>query len=436
MRTIEIGLLGLGNVGSGVVKLLGDNADAIRARLGADIAVKRILVRDSDKSRLVHVDQSLICTDVRQIMDDPNIRIVVEVAGGDDTGRDFALAAISRKKHVVTANKAMLAVHGEQIFEAAEREGVDIYYEASVAGGVPLLRALREGLASDRIEEITGIVNGTSNFILTKMADEGRPFGEVLAEAQAAGFAEADPTFDVEGIDAAHKLSILVSLCFGKTLELSQIYREGISHIDPVDFDMADRWGYSLKPLVLARADDDSIEARVHPTLVPKRWMLAGVSGVYNAVHVTSQALGKSLFYGRGAGMMPTAVAVVSDIIEVARDVLAESVGGLPLRLQRSFPRQRTVRDPGNFECCYYMRFTAPDRFAVAAEITQALGEAGVALAEVMQLGRAQSGGLVNIVVRTFKARERNVLAALAKLGKSPNAAEPPRLIRILDEPA
>jgi homoserine dehydrogenase len=433
MRKIEVGLLGLGNVGSGVMKLLSDNALAIRARLGIQIVVKRVLVREADKPRLVEVPRSLLCTDVNQILDDPHIAIVVELIGGEDTARDFTLAAFGKKKHVVTANKAMLAVHGEEIFDSAERQGVDIYYEASVAGGVPLLRALREGLASDRIDEVMGIVNGTSNFILSKMADETRPYADILAEAQAAGYAETDPTLDVEGGDAAHKLSILVSLCFGKMLSQSQIYREGITHIAPIDFRMAEQWGYVIKPLVLARADETSIEARVHPAMIPKSWMLAGVSGVYNAVVVSSYALGSSMYYGRGAGMMPTAVAVVSDIIEVARDVLSHSAGTLPMRLQRSFPRERAVRDPGDFECRFYLRFTAPDRFGVAAEITGALGEHGVPLAEVSQLGRGENGKPVHVIVRTFPARERNVMAALELLSRSTNATEPPRLLRIFE---
>ncbi len=433
MRQIGIGILGLGNVGSGVMKLLGDNAEAIRARLGSEIVVRRILVRDADKPRLVSVDPALVVTDARAILDDPEVRIVVELIGGEDTARDLTLSAFRRGKHVVTANKAMLAVYGQEIFDAAEKQGVDIYYEASVAGGVPLLRALREGLASDRVDEILGIVNGTSNFILSKMADEGRSFAEVLAEAQAGGFAEADPTLDVEGIDAAHKLSILVSLCFGKTLRMDEIVREGISHVAPVDFQMADRNGCVIKPLVLARAGETSIEARVHPAMISKRSMLAAVGGVYNAVCVSSYALGSSMYYGRGAGMMPTAVAVVSDIIEVARDVLGQSAGALPLRLQRSFPRERTVRDPGDFQCRYYFRFTAPDRFGVAAEITQALGEYGVPLAEVTQLGRNADGHAVTVVVRTFDARERNVKAALETLARSPNASAPPRMLRIFE---
>lgn len=433
MRKIEIGLLGLGNVGSGVVKLLADNAEAIRGRLGVDLGVKRILVREVDKPRLVSVDRARVVTDIKEILDDPDIRIVVELVGGEDAARDFTLAAFRRKKHVVTANKAMLAVHGEEIFDAAEREGVDIYYEASVAGGVPLLRALREGLASDRVDEILGIVNGTSNFIISKMADEGRSFAEVLAQAQAEGYAETPPTLDVEGWDAAHKLAILVSLCFGKSLRMDQIVREGISHIAPIDFEMAEKWGYAVKPLVIGRADETSLEARVHPAMIPRRWMLATVSGVYNAVYVSSYALGGSMYYGRGAGMMPTAVAVVSDIIEVSRDLLAQSAGALPLRLQRSFPRDRTVRDPGEFQCRYYLRFTAPDRFGVAAEITRALGEHGVPLAEIAQLGRGDNGKPVHVIARTFTAKERDVLAALATLGRSSNAAEAPRMIRILE---
>src|SRR5262245_51758458 len=333
MRNLSVGLLGLGNVGSGVVKLLADNADAIRQRLGgAAVEVKKIAVREADKPRLVDVEARLLTTDSRSVVEDPNIEIVIELIGGEEPARTLVLAAIERGKHVVTANKLLIAAHGDEIFAAAEQRGVDVYYEASVGGGVPIIRALREGLASDRVDEIVAIVNGTSNFLLTTMTEEGRPFEEILKEAQEKGYAEADPSLDVDGWDAAHKLCVLVPLCFGTRLRVEQVLVEGLRGIEPIDLKYAERFGYVIKPLVIAKDHGDSVEARVHPTLIPRRFMLASVNGVYNAVYVSSYALGHSMYYGRGAGMMPTAVAVVSDVIEVARDVLASSSGAPSLR--------------------------------------------------------------------------------------------------------
>ncbi|HZU82154.1 MAG TPA: homoserine dehydrogenase, partial [Polyangiaceae bacterium] len=344
MRTLGVGLLGLGNVGSGLVKLLDDNREAIVARTGARLEVRRILVREVDKPRLVDVDRKLITTDGKSVVDDPSIAIVVELIGGEDAARDLVLAAIRNGKHVVTANKALLAVHGDEIFAAAEQRGVQVLYEASVCGGVPIIRALRDGLASDRIQDLYGIVNGTSNFILTKMADEGRAFDEVLAEAQAAGYAEADPSLDVDGWDAAHKLCILTSLCFAVRVRPSQLLVEGLRDVAPIDFRYAERFGYVIKPLAIAKDHGDSVEARVHPTMIPERFLLASVQGVFNAVYVTSQALGPSMYYGRGAGMMPTAVAVVSDLIDVARDIVGSAATGLPLRLHIRGWKDRPVR--------------------------------------------------------------------------------------------
>src|ERR1700761_7233588 len=329
MRTISVGLLGLGNVGSGVVKLLADNAESIRQRLGgASVAIRKIAVREADKPRLVDVASALITTDPRSVIEDPEIDVILELIGGEEPARTYVLDAIARGKHIVTANKALLATHGEELFAAAEQRGVDLFYEASVGGGVPIIRALREGLASDRVNELVAIVNGTSNFLLTTMTDEARPFDEILKEAQEKGYAEADPTLDVDGWDAAHKLCVLVPLCFGTRIRVDQVLVDGLRAIEPVDFKYAERFGYVIKPLVIATDHGDSVEARVHPTLIPRRFMLSSVNGVYNAVYVSSYALGNSMYYGRGAGMMPTAVAVVSDTIEVSRDLLARASGG------------------------------------------------------------------------------------------------------------
>ncbi len=437
MRAISVGLLGLGNVGSGVVKLLDDNSDAISHRLGvASVELKRIAVREAEKPRLVDVDRALITTAAKQILEDPEIQIVVELIGGEEPARSLVLEAIERGKHVVTANKKLLALHGDELFAAADRRGVDLYYEASVGGGVPIIRALREGLASDRVDELVAIVNGTSNFLLTTMTEEGRPLDEVLKEAQEKGYAEADPSLDVDGWDAAHKLCVLVPLCFGTRIRVDQVLVEGLRGIEPVDFRYAERFGYVIKPLVIAKDHGDSVEARVHPTLIPSRFMLASVNGVYNATYVSSYALGHSMYYGRGAGMMPTAVAVVSDVIEVARNLLASSAGGAPLRARaggRMAEESRRIRAPGELESRYYLRFGVLDKPGVLAQIAGMLGEHGISISEVVQEGARQENRPVTVVITTHRALEKNVQSALGIINRLPSVVEQTRLIRIFD---
>jgi homoserine dehydrogenase len=396
MRTISVGLLGLGNVGSGVVKLLADNADAIRQRLGGSaVAIRRI----------------------------------------EEPARTYLLDAIARGKHIVTANKALLAAHGDELFHAAGERGVDVYYEASVGGGVPIIRALREGLASDRVDELVAIVNGTSNFLLTTMTEEGRPFDAILKEAQEKGYAEADPSLDVDGWDAAHKLCVLVPLCFGTRIRVEQVLVEGLRGIEPIDFRYAERFGYVIKPLVIGKDHGDSVEARVHPTLIPRRFMLASVNGVYNAVYVSSYALGNSMYYGRGAGMMPTAVAVVSDVIEVSRNLLSSSAGGSPLRAsrRRGDMKERRIRDPGELSSRYYLRFGVVDKPGVLAQLAGMLGEHEISISEVVQEGQRQEGKPVTVVVTTHRALEKNVQAALAIINRLPTVREPTRLLRIFE---
>lgn len=432
MREIGVGLLGLGNVGAGVVKLLAENAASIEARIGARLAVRAIAVRELDKRRLVDVDPALVTTDVNSVIDRPDIQIVCELVGGEREALDYTLRAIARGIHVVTANKALLAVHGEQVFEAAEKKGVDIYFEAAVCGGVPIIRALREGLASDRIEAIYGIVNGTSNFLLTTMAEERRAYDEVLAEAQKLGYAEADPTLDVKGIDAAHKLAILIMLCFGVPIRVEDLFVEGVDRLHPIDFEMAARFGYVIKPLVIAAYHDDGIEARVHPAMIPTGWLLAAVSGAKNALYVKSYALGPSLYYGAGAGMMPTAMAVVSDLIEVTRNVAAGATGRLPLRSYQHL-QQHPVRPMDQLTSRYYMRFAVLDRPGVLGQLTTVLGDHEISLAQVVQEGPRDPGRPVNVVMLTHRAREGNVRHALNQLGKLSVVVETPALIRMAE---
>ncbi len=432
MRRISIGLLGLGNVGAGVVRLLRDNAASTTERLGgAELTIRRIAVRDADRTRLVDVDPTQLTLDAHGVATDPEVDIVVEVMGGLEPARTLVLAAIAAKKHVVTANKALLSEHGEELFAAAAAAGVDIYYEASVAGGVPVVRALREGLASDRVDQIVAIVNGTSNFLLTAMADEGRAFADVLADAQRLGYAEADPSLDVDGWDAAHKLSVLLPLCFGTRVPVTQMLVQGLRALDPIDFRYAARFGYVITPLAIARDPGDSIAARVHPALIPRRFLLASVHGVFNAVYVSSQALGPSLYYGRGAGMMPTAVAVVSDLYEVSRNLLGQAVS--PGRARGAPPRR--IRAPGEVQTRYYLRFSVRDQPGVLGRLCGLLGEHEISIREVVQEGpgKDQEAAVVPVVRTTHQSTEANMQAALARIDQLAEVVAPTRLVRIFD---
>ncbi len=432
MREIGVGLLGLGNVGAGVVKLLADNAASIEARLGARVAVRAICVREREKRRLVDVDPALVTTDASVVIDRKDVEIVCELVGGEREALVYVLRAIERGMHVVTANKALLAMHGDQVFAAAERHGVDVYFEAAVCGGVPIIRALREGLASDRVEAIHGIVNGTSNYLLTAMAEEGRAYADVLAEAQKLGYAEADPALDVGGLDAAHKLAILVMLCFGTRVRVDHMFIEGVDGLQPIDFDMAKRFGYVIKPLVIAAEHADGIEARVHPTMIPKSWLLAAVSGAKNALHVKSYALGSSLYYGAGAGMMPTAMAVVSDLIEISRNVCAGATGRTPLRSYQHLV-ERPMRPLDALHSRYYMRCAVLDRPGVLGQLTTVLGDHEISIAQVVQEGPRDPGRPVQVVLLTHLAREGNVRHALGQIARLSTVVEPPSLIRMAE---
>jgi homoserine dehydrogenase len=434
-REIGIALLGLGNVGAGVVKLLEDNAAAIRGRLGARLVVRAIAVRAPDKKkRLVEVDRSLLSTDVEATLARPDVDIVCELIGGETEAKTAVLSAIAHGKHVVTANKLLLARHGTAVFAAAEDQGVDVYYEAAVCGGVPIIRVLREGLASDRVEHFVGIVNGTSNYILTQMTEAGRAFGDVLAEAQKLGYAEADPTLDVGGGDAAHKLAILCMLCFGSTIDADGIHMEGIDTLEPIDFQYAEKFGYVVKPLVIGRAHKAGVEARVHPCMVPSRWLLADVTGAKNAVYVTSYALGGSMYYGAGAGMMPTAMSVVSDLIEISRNLMAKAAGARPTRRHKALAR-KPLLPMSEIRSRYYLRFSVADRPGVLGQLTTVLGAHDVSIAQVVQDSVRDPGrdDGAQVFVVTHEAREGDVQTALAKIAALPIAAAPPRLIRIAE---
>jgi homoserine dehydrogenase len=430
MREIGVGLLGLGNVGAGVVRLLVDNAEAIEARLGARLVVKAVAVRDLEKERRVEIDPALLTTDVASVVARDDVEIVCELIGGESLARELVLKTIEAGKQVVTANKALLAVHGDEIYAAAEKAGVDLYYEAAVCGGIPIIRALREGLASDRIESITGIVNGTSNFITTAMAQGGRSFEEVLKEAQEEGYAEADPTLDIGGGDAAHKLAILAMLSFGCRIDLDKIYVEGIEGLTALDYEMAKNFDYVIKPLAMGRSYPDGIELRVHPALVPSTWLLADVPDTKNALYVHSYALGPSMYYGAGAGMMPTAMSVVSDLIEVARNVCADATGSTPLRAHHELEDAR-LRPMAELETAYYLRFSVEDQPGVLGQLTTLLGKHGVSIAELLQSGKREEGAPVSVIALTHRAVEGKMQAAIAEIESAGLTLAPTVLLRI-----
>ena len=332
MKTINLGLIGFGTIGTGVIRLLQESSELIQKRLGAKLVLKKVADLDVTTLRQVTVEKELLTTDAKAILNDPEISIVIELIGGYEPARSFMLEAIRKKKHVITANKALLASYGNEIFQAAEEEGVDIGFEASVGGTIPIIKTLKESLVANRIKSIFGIMNGTSNYILSKMTDEGKSFDVVLKEAQELGFAEADPTFDIEGIDTAHKLAITLSLAYGKRVKLDDVYREGISGISKQDIDFASELGYRIKLLAIAIQRGDTIEASIHPTMIPLDHLLANVNGNFNAFHFVGDASGTVFLYGQGAGMMPTASAVIADVIDVSRNIVKGISGRVPAR--------------------------------------------------------------------------------------------------------
>ena len=431
MKKIHIGLLGFGTVGSGTVKILLDNREAIESRLGASLGLKRIAVRELQGNRGVAVDTSLLTTDSEMVVDDPEVDIVVELIGGYEPAKNLILKAIENGKHIVTANKALLAAHGDEVFSAASRKGVEVGFEASVGGGIPLIRSMKEGLVANRIGSLFGILNGTANYILTKMTDQGKPFSEVLKEAQELGYAEADPTFDVEGIDTAHKLTILLAIAYGVPIGSDAVFTEGISKITPLDIKFIKEFGYRIKLLAISKDDGEAIEARVHPTLIPDDSMLANVNEAYNAVYIKGDAVGNVMLYGPGAGMMPTGSAVVSDLVDVARNILTGSVGRVPsVGYQPSGIKARRMKSIEELRTEYYFRFSAEDRPGVLSKIAGILGKHGISIESVHQKGRDVVGA-VPIVMIIHEAQEAAVQKALSEIDQLEVVKDETVLIRI-----
>jgi homoserine dehydrogenase len=412
---VKVGICGFGTVGSGTYAVLTRNAAEIAARVGAEIVVTEIGARrgrpDSD------IGDTAVNTDVFAVVDNPEIDIIVELIGGTSAAMDLVMRAIANGKHVVTANKALIAEHGNEIFAAAAEKGVSVAFEAAVAGGIPIIKALREGLAGNRIQWLAGIINGTGNFILSEMREKGRDFGDVLAEAQALGYAEADPTFDVEGIDAAHKLVILASLAFGIPLQFDKVYTEGISRISQEDVTYAEELGYRIKHLGIARNTDNGIELRVHPTLIPEKRLIANVNGVMNAVLVQSDAVGPTLYYGAGAGSEPTASAVVADIVDVARTLGASQESRVPyLSFRQSSLSNHPVLPIDEVETAYYLRMAAVDRPGVLSRVAQILSDEGISIEALIQKEPPEEANLVPMIILTNRTIEGRLSAAVAQI--------------------
>lgn len=422
---LSIGLLGLGTVGSGVWTLLQKNSSILEERTGRRIRVKRVAIRDPSKKRDVTVPAELMTTKPEEIVKDPEIDVVVELMGGLQPTRGLILSALESGKHVVTANKALLAECAEEIFKLAHEKGVTVGYEASVAGGIPILKAIREGFIGNRIQEIYGIINGTANFILSEMSQKGKAFKEVLLEAQRAGYAEQDPSFDIKGIDASQKLAILIALCYGVQPPRSGIYIEGIDQVTPLDIDFAARLGFVIKLLAIAKDHSGQIEARVHPTMIPAHHPLADVNGVFNAIFLKGDAVGQTMFIGRGAGMMPTASAVVSDIAMVALGANLPSSGSVGAVL-----RKPALLSTEELSTEYYLRFSVVDKPGVLARISRHLGEEDISITNVYQHDR-DAGAKVPIVVMTHQALEKNVQRAIAVIDNLDVVLDKTALIRV-----
>jgi homoserine dehydrogenase len=414
---VKVGLLGLGTVGSGTVTVLQRNAEEITRRAGRGIRITHAAARDLNKPRQCDMGGITLTTDPAEVVNDPDIQIVVELIGGDSLALDLVMQAIAQGKHVVTANKALIAKHGNEIFAAAQQQGVMVAFEAAVAGGIPIIKAIREGLAGNQIQWLAGIINGTGNFILTEMRDKGRDFGEVLKEAQQLGYAEADPTFDVEGIDAAHKLTILASIAFGIPLQFDATYTEGIGHITREDVAYAEALGYRIKHLGLTRRTDAGVELRVHPTLIPERRLIANVDGVMNAVLVMGDAVGPTLYYGAGAGAEPTASAVVADLVDVVRVLTSDPDNRVPhLAFQADQLSDLPVLDMTAVETAYYLRMQAEDRPGVLAEVTRILGDMGISIEAIIQKEPLPGSDNANIIMLTHKVQEQNMNQALSDI--------------------
>jgi homoserine dehydrogenase len=435
MQTIEVGLIGLGTVGTGVVQILQQQAELIAQRLGARLRLSKVATRHPQRERAVQLPAELLTADALTVIRDPHIAIVVELIGGYEPARTYLLEALRQGKHVVTANKALLAQHGQEIFQAASTLGVDIGFEASVGGGIPIIRTIKEAFVANRFLAISSIINGTTNYILSRMSDQGLGFREALAEAQQLGYAEADPTFDVDGIDAAQKIALLASLAFGSWVKQEAVYTEGIGKITQLDIAYARELGYRVKLLALTKLEQEQLDVRVHPALVPVENWLASVHGSYNAVSIFGDMVGRNMLIGRGAGALPTGSAVVGDIVDVARNILKDSSGRVPPRSYHEHSLGSvSLKDINEVICKYYLRFQVLDQPSVLAGISGILGAEGISIESVIQKGRGVAhGDTVSVVMMTHEAPERSVRRALQAIQTLPSVQGETMRIRVED---
>ncbi len=432
-KTLNVGLLGFGTVGTGTAKILLSQKDLLEERAGCPINLKWICDKDLSTDRGIEVPQEILTDDVDRLFQDRDLDIFIELIGGLEPARTFVLKAIENGKHVVTANKALLATHGFEIFEAASKAGVEIGFEASVGGGIPCIKAIKEGLVANNVHTVLGIMNGTANFIITKMTDKGLSFHHALEQAQRFGYAEADPTYDIEGIDTAHKLAIMAILAFGQKIELSDIYTEGISRLTPLDISFALELGYSIKLLAIGRQEDDIIDLRIHPTMIPNDHLLSQVRGAYNAFYFIGDSVGKVMLYGMGAGQMPTGSAIVADVIDIARNIEKGCPGRVPsLSIPFDNIAPANIRPIDQVRSKYYFRFTVKDQPGVLSKISGILGEQQISIASVVQKGRGQESS-VPIVMVTHEATEGSVRTALEQIDKQEFVLDKTMIIRIED---
>lgn len=432
MKAIKIGMLGLGTVGGGTASVLQRNADEISRRAGRSVAVCIASVRDLSAKRQCDCSQFQITDDPLEVVRHPEVDIVVETIGGEDLAKTLILDAISRGKHIVTANKALIALHGNEIFAAAQKHRVSVLFEAAVAGGISIIKSIREGMAANRIQLVAGIINGTGNFILTEMRDKGRTFDAVLEEAQALGYAEADPTFDVEGIDAAHKLTILSSIAFGTPLQFEKVYTEGISQISLQDVGYAQELGYRIKHLGIAKSIENELELRVHPTLIPKKRLIAHVDGVMNAVMVKGDVVGDTLHYGAGAGAEPTASAVIADIVDISRTLRVTPSDRVPhLAFQVDSITERRVREADEFHSAYYLRIDVNDVPGVMSKLATVFADLNISLEAITQKEPAKGEPRVAVILITQRSLEAQINSAIKRIQAMPDVRETVTRIRV-----
>ncbi len=432
MKNVKIGLIGFGTIGTGVVRILTENADVIQQRLGAILEIGKIADLDITTDRGVHVERGVLTTNADDVLDDPEIKIVIELIGGYEPAKSFLLKALQNGKHVVTANKALLAKHGEEIFSAADEKGLGIGFEATVGGAIPIIRSIREAFSASRFSAIEGIVNGTANYILSKMSDENCDFQTALQEAQEKGYAEADPTFDIEGIDSAHKIAILTRLAYGTPISLDEITVQGITNITPEDIECAREFGYRIKLLAISKFDGSSIDVRVHPAMIPVDHPMANVNGVLNAIRVCDDMMGENILVGHGAGALPTGAAVIGDVIEIVRNSLIGTGTRVPAQsFQKANVKPIPLKNMDEIEAEYFLRFRVKDMPGVLAKISGILGNHSISIESMIQRGRDDNGKGVPLVMMVHRSNEKNVQDALAEIDRLDVVCEKSNLIRV-----